>query len=264
MFVKAFRLRNLLCGLAAVGIAAAIVGNLAAMGVRALNRPEGAQMEPSAAETIEKNPEAGEKVVYLSFDDGPSAVTGEILDVLKEKQVPATFFVIGATTERGKALYQRIIDEGHALGIHSYSHRYGEIYESADAYLKDFERLSDHLEETVGVRPSICRFPGGSNNRHASKETLREIKKRLRKKGVVWFDWNAIAKDDRETPAPAEQMFETVVKTAGEKERILVLLHDDALRTTAAECVSMLIDHYRELGYRFEKLTSETDPICFG
>ena len=114
------------------------------------------------------------------------------------------------------------------------------------------------------MRPSICRFPGGSNNRHASKETLREIKKRLRKKGVVWFDWNAIAKDDRETPAPAEQMFETVVKTAGEKERILVLLHDDALRTTAAECVSMLIDHYRELGYRFEKLTSETDPICFG
>lgn len=271
MFIKSFRLHNLLYGLAALLLAAAITGNLVVMGVRALgaSRETAAPAPPGevAAETLEGGFPSGEadgKVVYLSFDDGPSVMTAEILDVLKEKNVPATFFVIGATTERGKMLYQRIVDEGHALGIHSYSHRYGEIYASADAYLKDFNRLSDHLESIVGVRPSIFRFPGGSNNKHASKEVLKEIKTRMEKAGNVWFDWNAIAKDDKSKATPAQKMFDNIVKSAGEKEKILILMHDDALRTTAPECIRMLVDYYTGLGYRFEKLTPETDPIRFG
>ncbi len=262
MFIKSFRLHNLLFGLAAAVLAAAIVGNLAVMGVRAFggSRPPGEETE----ETMEETSGAEEKVVYLSFDDGPSAVTAEILDVLKEEEVPATFFVIGATTERGLGLYRRILEEGHALGIHSYSHRYSEIYASADAYAADFQRLADHLEETAGVRPTIFRFPGGSNNQHASKAVLKEIKARMKKAGNVWFDWNAIAKDDKAKAAPAQEMFDNVVKTAGDKGRILILMHDDALRTTAPECIRMLIDHYRQLGYRFEKLTAETEQICFG
>ena len=120
------------------------------------------------------------------------------------------------------------------------------------------------MEKEAGVRPAIFRFPGGSNNQHASKAVLREIKSRMQKAGNVWFDWNAIAKDDKSTAAPAREMFDNVVRTAGDKARILILMHDDALRTTAPECVRMLIDHYAQLGYRFEKLTAETEPICFG
>ncbi len=270
MFIKSFRLQNLLYGLVALLLVAAIAGNLVAMGVRALAEPKETVSPPpsdSAAETLEGEIPSGEdadKVVYLTFDDGPSVVTAQILDVLQEENIPATFFVIGATTQRGKDLYHRILDEGHALGIHSYSHRYGEIYESADAYLADFQRLSDHLEDIVGVRPSIFRFPGGSNNRHASAAVLQEIKERMETAGNVWFDWNAIAKDDGAKATPAEEMFQNIIKSAGDKSRILILMHDDTIRTTAPDCIRLLADYYRNLGYRFEKLTPDTPPICFG
>ncbi len=270
MFIRSIRLKNLLlvAGAALLGLALGI--GMLLLGTSAAH-PEESQGQPESAEFTDSSvpqpamgtdvPEDGEKIVYLTFDDGPSVVTGEILDVLKEKGVPATFFVIGATTERGKGLYQRIVDEGHALGIHSYSHRYQEIYESADAYLADFDRLSEHLDNIVGVKPTIFRFPGGSQNTFASPEVLQEIKEEMNKRGCVWFDWNALAKDDKSSATPAQEMFDNVVSAAGEKEKILILLHDDALRTTAAECVSMLIDHYQGLGYRFEALTAETEPI---
>ena len=265
MFIKSFRLQNLLYGLAALLLVAAIAGNLVAMGVRALSEPkEPPSPEDTITETLEGEfPSSDGKVVYLTFDDGPSVVTAEILDVLKEEGIPATFFVIGATTQRGKDLYCRIVEEGHALGIHSYSHRYGEIYESADAYMADFLRLSDHLEDIAGVRPTIFRFPGGSNNRHASAAVLKEIKERMEKLGNVWFDWNAIAKDDGSQTASADDMFRNIVKSAGDKSRILILMHDDTIRTTAPECIRMLAEYYRDLGYRFEKLTPETEPIRF-
>ncbi|MBR6789485.1 MAG: polysaccharide deacetylase [Oscillospiraceae bacterium] len=204
-----------------------------------------------------------ERVIYLTFDDGPSKNTAAVLDVLKEEGVKATFFVIGAETERGTSLYRRIIDEGHAMGLHTYTHRYGEIYESADSYLEDIGKLSDHLEKTVGIRPKIFRFPGGSNNSTADGEVLAEIKKRAEKEGLCWFDWNALGKDDRSWVSDPWDICQSVIETGGEKKRIVVLMHDDGMRTTAAEAVSLIIDHYRELGYRFDVLTPETEPMRF-
>lgn len=204
-----------------------------------------------------------EKVVYLTFDDGPSKNTAEVLDVLAEKGVPATFFVIGAETERGVSLYRRMLDEGHAIGLHTYTHRYDEIYASADAYFADIGKLGDHLEKTVGVRPKIFRFPGGSNNSTASPEVLCEIKVRAEKQGLCWFDWNALGKDDRSWVSDPWDICQSIVETAGDRKRIVVLMHDDGLRTTAAEAVSMVIDHYRGLGYRFDVLTPETEPVRF-
>ncbi len=204
-----------------------------------------------------------ERVVYLTFDDGPSKNTADILDVLKEEGVKATFFVIGAETERGISLYRRILDEGHAMGLHTYTHRYGEIYESADSYLKDIGKLSDHLEKTAGIRPKIFRFPGGSNNSTADREVLAEIKKRAEREGLCWFDWNALGKDDRSWVSDPWDICQSVIETGGDRKRIIVLMHDDGMRTTAAEAVSMIIDHYRELGYRFDVLTTETEPVRF-
>lgn len=225
MFIRSIRVKNLIlvAGAALLGLALGIgvlfLGAKAAQSGGEPSPPESALPPESqgSQQTMGTDvPEDGEKVVYLTFDDGPSVVTGEILDVLKEKGVPATFFVIGATTERGKVLYQRILDEGHALGIHSYSHRYQEIYESADAYLADFDRLANHLESIVGVKPNIFRFPGGSKNNFAAPEVLEEIKKEMEKRGCVWFDWNALAKDDKSQATPAQEMFDNVVSSAGE------------------------------------------------
>lgn len=290
MFIKSFRLKDLItiCGVALLGLALGI-GVLLLAAHAAGGADGGASRAESAAESAAESsaesavessaespsdssseepaegslPAEGQKTVYLTYDDGPSAMTAEILDVLKEKEVPATFFVIGATTDRGKALYQRILDEGHAIGLHTYSHRYQQIYESADAFLEDYQKLSDHLAEVAGVEPDICRFPGGSVNNIADPAILKEIKAELSDEGIVWFDWNALAKDDGASATPAEEMFENILESAGDSEELVILMHDDALRSTAAECTAMLIDHYRELGYAFGKLTAETPCVQF-
>lgn len=287
MFIKSFRLKDLIMigGVALLGLALGIgvlllaahaAGSAGGDASRAESAAESSvesAAESSAAENPPDSsseapaegslPAEGQKTVYLTYDDGPSAMTAEILDVLKEKEVPATFFVIGATTGRGKALYQRILDEGHAIGLHTYSHRYQQIYESADAFLEDYRKLSDCLAEAAGVEPDICRFPGGSANNIADPAVLKEIKAELSKEGIVWFDWNALAKDDGASAAPAEEMFQNILESAGDSGDLVILMHDDALRSTAAECTAMLIDHYRELGYTFGKLTAETPCVQF-
>ena len=213
--------------------------------------------------SIAASAELPEKVVYLTFDDGPSAVTPEILDVLAEKEVKATFFVIGATTERGKNLYNRIIEEGHTLGLHTYSHRYQDIYASADSFLADLFKLREHIYTITGVECDLFRFPGGSINATAAPNVLETIKQQTAEMGLTYFDWNALGKDDKAKPTPAEDIVRSVVETAGDRDRILILLHDDGLRTTAPEAVSRLIDYYMEKGYTFLPLTPETEPIIF-
>lgn len=255
MFIRSFQLKNILFGTIVFLLALAVGLNVfaAVKTVRTSAEPmEGAASEPDS-----------EKIIYLTFDDGPSVVTADILDLLKEKNIPATFFVTGATTDRGKMLYQRMVDEGHSIGIHSYSHKYDKIYASADAYLADFQRLRNHLQEIVGETPKIFRFPGGSNNSHASAATLEKVKEATAKQGYVFFDWNALAKDDKATPTPAETMFKNIIKSGKDEDRILILMHDDALRTTAVDCIKMLIDYYTEKGYLFEALTEDTPPIQF-
>lgn len=255
MFIRSFRLKNILFGMTVFLLTAAIGLNVFSA-VAAVCRPS----SPADEEILSED---GEKIVYLTFDDGPSVVTADILDLLKEENVPATFFVTGATTDRGKMLYQRMKDEGHSIGLHSYSHKYKEIYQSADAYLADFERLRQHLQEIVGDTPKIFRFPGGSNNSTADPQVLDAVKEATEKQGYVFFDWNAIAKDDHSKPTSAEKMFRNIIKSDDENDRILILMHDDALRTTAVDCIKMLIEYYTEKGYRFEALTEDTPPIQF-
>lgn len=106
----------------------------------------------------------GSRKVYLTFDDGPSSNTGRILDILAEYDVKATFFVVGKTEEKYQSLYKRIVEEGHTLAMHSFSHKYNEIYQSRESYVEDLSKLQEFLYETTGVWCRYCRFPGGSSN----------------------------------------------------------------------------------------------------
>ena len=212
---------------------------------------------PTGAET------GGQPTVYLTFDDGPSQVTGDILDYLAEEQVPATFFVIGVDTDRGKAMLRRMVAEGHGIGMHTYSHVYSEIYASPDAFFQDQEKLQDYLKEVIGYVPSIFRFPGGSSNYTAEEWVLDEICTRAKAKGLVWFDWNSVAEDSGSTAAPPGEMAENIISTGGDKERIIVLMHDNSIRTTAVDCLKIIIPYYKEKGYQFKTLTPATDPIQF-
>ena len=114
------------------------------------------------------NSNLNQKKVYLTFDDGPSDHTAQILDILKKHKVKATFFVVGKETEYAKKMYQRIVLEGHTLAMHSYSHNYDQIYANVGAFSKDLMKLQKYLYDLTDVKPYIYRFPGGSSN-HCAK-----------------------------------------------------------------------------------------------
>lgn len=205
------------------------------------------------------------KTAYITFDDGPSKVTPDILDTLQSLDVKATFFVIGATQERDVDTLKRIHDEGHAIGIHSYSHKYNEIYRNVENYLEDFNEIEDWIFEITGEHTQIFRFPGGSNNATAKKGIMTKIATEMTRRGYVYYDWNVIARDDKKTVYSADRLFENVKSSSkGKLNRDLILLfHDNATRKTTVEVLPRVISYLKESGYGFDKITPATTPIQF-
>jgi peptidoglycan/xylan/chitin deacetylase (PgdA/CDA1 family) len=157
------------------------------------------QSQPSS----ELNEQAGERKIHLTFDDGPSSNTNRILDVLLEYDVKATFFVIGKTDANSLASYRRIVDEGHTLGMHSYSHRYHDIYQSLDSFIADLTKLQELLYTETGVWSRYYRFPGGSSNT-VSGVDMQELIEYLTAQNINYFDWN-IASGDAASCTPGVQ-----------------------------------------------------------
>lgn len=104
-------------------------------------------------------PEAAHKV-YLTFDDGPSKYTEEILDILDDYDVKATFFVLGKETEYSVKMLQEIARRGHTIGMHSYSHKYADVYRSVEDFSADFYRIYSYILENTGIQSTCYRFPG--------------------------------------------------------------------------------------------------------
>ncbi len=224
-----------------------------------------AHLFPELYASAQDKKDAVQKTAYITFDDGPSKVTPAILDALKEANVKATFFVIGRTSEQDVATLRRIHEEGHSIGIHSYSHKYKEIYRSVEAYLEDFSEIEAWIYALTGEHPQIFRFPGGSNNSSAKKSLMVDIATEMTRRGYIYHDWNVIAHDDQKTIYSADQLYQNVVKSAKNKlDRDLTLLfHDNSTRKTTAEALPKVIEYFRSQGYVFEKITPETKPIQF-
>ncbi len=200
------------------------------------------------------------KIAYLTFDDGPSKNTDKILDVLKEKKVKATFFVVGKTGSLAENRYRRIVEEGHTLGLHSYSHRYEEIYASLENYKKDVLRLKEYLYEVTGEEVWAYRFPGGSSNRVA-KVPMKECIDFLEEEGIVYFDWNASSEDAVAVNASCSVLNSNILKDALRYERPMILMHDLHECCNTADGLSELIDRLLEEGYQIEAITKETKPV---
>ena len=202
-------------------------------------------------------------VIYLTFDDGPSPRTGEILDVLKEKDVKATFFVIGSNDPNSEALLRRIVEEGHTLAMHSYSHNYAKIYSSVEHYLEDMYHIFTQIRDTTGVAPTLFRFPGGSINGY-NNGIYQELIAEMLRRGFVPFDWN-ISSEDAATNGlvPAETMVTNVVTSAEKVQRGIVLMHDSAPKTTTVQALGPMIDGLRESGFELEALTPEIMPVLY-
>ena len=204
---------------------------------------------------------APDYTVYLTFDDGPSARTAEVLDILKENGIKATFFVTGQTSELAQEMMKRIVNEGHTIAIHTYTHRYTEIYASVEAYLADFDRIYNWVHEVTGVYPQIFRFPGGSVNAY-NKGIYRELVAEMDRRGFVHYDWNAMCGDaDGKTHTP-EELAQNALAIVGARQAI-VLMHDNAVRQTTVACLPAVIAGYRNAGYTFAPLTPEVKAITF-
>ncbi len=206
------------------------------------------------------------KVVYYTFDDGPSKNTIAILDTLKEKGVKATFFVTGQEVSGvdSDAILKRIVDEGHSIGIHTYSHVYQEIYSSVESYLADFHKIREKIIQVTGVEPKIFRFPGGSvKNSFASPSVQKAIRIEMRRRGYIYYDWNLVSGDDKSYMTDTDTLIHNIVNGAKGKDKVVILCHDDSMRVSTAEAVGPVIDQLTAQGYRFEKLTESVEPVQF-
>ena len=198
-----------------------------------------------------------EKVAYLTFDDGPSKVTEDILDILKEEGVPATFFVIAAeNNEKYLPVLSRTASEGHLIALHSGSHQYSTIYASPEAFWQDLAGLREKLTPYVGnAQMNILRFPGGSTNtvsrRYGGKGLMQQLKTEVEQRGWQWVDWNVCAEDAVGGHPSADTIYRNVVRETGEQTHCVVLMHDSATTHTTAEALPDIIRWYTDNGYTF-------------
>ena len=196
-----------------------------------------------------------DNAVYLTFDDGPSARTDEILEILDKYGVKATFFVVGANEEGDLERMQKIVASGHTLAIHSYSHDYKKIYASVEAYLEDFNQMFCQIYEATGVKPQIFRFPGGSVN-DFNAGVRRAIIEQMNETGYHYFDWNVSCGDGADHTAD-----ELVGYTIGEADgchSCCVLMHDSAAKDTTVEALPRIIQYFIDNGFEFDVLLSDT------
>ena len=200
------------------------------------------------------------KIIYLSFDDGPGPYTQQLLDILDEYNVKATFFVT-----RQSQSYTHMIGEahrrGHTIAMHSYSHRFQDIYANETAYFNDLNKLQSLCEEQTGETPKIIRFPGGTCNVVSKKYCtgiMSALVKSVTSKGYVYCDWN-VDSDDAGNARTPEEVFQNVIGGVSKRTNSYVLQHD--LFQYSVEAVDEIIRWGLENGYTFLPLTEDTTMI---
>ena len=201
---------------------------------------------------------SGQKVCYLTFDDGPSANTLKILDILNKYGVKATFFVINSADI---GYVKNIYEAGHTVGLHTATHNYSQIYASTDAYFNDLQQISDKVESIIGIKPTVMRFPGGSSNKVSAKYCggiMTRLVSLVQERGYSYFDWN-VASGDADSNTPSYTYIRNnVLNSAKNKNSACVLMHDSSAKTTTVQALPEIIEGLTAMGYRFEALTPET------
>ena len=195
----------------------------------------------------QEDPKEGLKKVYLTFDDGPSIYTKDILDVLKRYNVKATFFVTGMNSEQYGDYYQEILDDGHSLGIHTYSHVYNDVYESLDSFIEDFEKMRNLIYEKTGEKITLYRFPGGSGNNVVSPKVREEIFAWLEKEGIQYYDWNVSSGDAEKQVSSPQRIAQNCIDGVKNCNTAIVLLHDAGGKKSTIEALPLIIEGINQL-----------------
>ena len=202
-----------------------------------------------------------DKVAYLTFDDGPSDVTWDVLNTLEDYGIYAAFFVTYKDDAESLEIYKEIVNRGHTLAIHSSSLNYKEIYNSVDDFLEDFNKLFVHIYNITGIKPKIFRFPGGSINPY-NYNIYNQLHAEMLRRGFIFYDWN-VSSGDADYSVTKDSIIKSVTESLEGKNKAIVLMHDSAKKKTTAATLSEVIELIKNKGYRFEKLDNTVYPITF-
>lgn len=225
--------------------------------------PDTAAFSPAAAAFAEAGSGSAteeplpEKWVCLTFDDGPSKTTPDVLAALNTAGVHGTFFVVATDyNEKYLPLLTEAAAAGHQIALHSASHEYSDIYQSSDAYWEDIALLKERIAPYVDVESiRYLRFPGGSTNtvsrRYGGKGLMKQLKAEVEQKGLQWVDWNVCAEDAVGGHPSADTIYRNVVRETGQQTNCIVLMHDSASTRTTAEALPDIIQWYADNGYTF-------------
>ena len=204
-------------------------------------------------------------VIYLTFDDGPSDITPEVLNVLKENDVKATFFIVDYS-EEDKSKVQRIIEEGHTLGLHGMSHDYATIYSSLDAITENFIGLRNKILDDFNYSATYIRFPGGASNtisKNYCEGIMTEATNKVEQEGFTYYDWN-VDVDDAGSARTADRIYDNFVAGIAPKRENVVLMHDGYGHQATADALQKIIDYANDNGYVFSAITEDTIPVQHG
>ncbi len=234
------RMEELISELQAYASESAAVNKWSGTGYEQLNNdgaelsdPDQLQQSGTSEQTLHK--------VYLTFDDGPSIYTQDILEILDRYDVKATFFVVGKESDAEKEALTMIVEGGHTLGMHSFSHKYAEIYQSVEDFAEDFVKLQSFLYEVTGVESMVYRFPGGSSNT-VSDIDMWEFANYLESQNVQFYDWNISSGDAAKTLLSVDTLVRNCTSGIEENETSIILMHDSADKSTTVEALPIIIE----------------------
>ncbi len=201
------------------------------------------------------------KVAYLTFDDGPSSMTPQVLDVLRKKGATATFFTVHNPNPDCLEYYQEIVDSGCELALHAYEHNLPKIYKSPESYLNDYNTMNDFLYEAAGVRTKQVRFPGGSSQTMTNRGIFWQVMEAAQEEGLIWHDWNVSSGDASPTPHTDEWIYNNIFPAALQYDNPVILMHDVPRNTYTLEALPWIIDTLRANGYRLDVISNIKEPV---
>ena len=204
-----------------------------------------------------------EKVAYLTFDDGPSSITPKVLDVLKKHDIKATFFVIHHGDKAAKNHMKRIVDEGHQIALHSWTHDYKKVYASTASFFKEMSNLQKYVYKVTGVWATEVRFPGGTSNTVTSRERIKKIIQQLNKRNMVYHDWNIVSGDAEGKVRSAKSINKKIFKEKEilKQKEVVVLMHDVARNKGTLGALPKIIKGLKKKGFRFDTTSNMRSPI---
>ncbi|RAW11975.1 polysaccharide deacetylase [Paenibacillus taichungensis] len=209
-----------------------------------------------APASIDENPQ--DKVVYLSFDDGPGNHTREVLDILRKEQALATFFVLGEQAERYPEMIRAVVEDGHALGNHTFNHNYEQLYSDFKVFWKQIKQTEAVVERITGFRPNLVRAPGGTYG-HFDKSYFDLLKLG----GYTVMDWNVDSGDSKRKGVPAKEILRNATKVPAGARSVIVLMHDGGAHAETVKALPGIIKYYRDQGFRFDTMKASDQPVQF-